>query len=431
MINIFWFRRDLRLEDNAGLITALTSKYPVLLIFILDKNILNQFDQFTDPRVAFIHSQLISINDKLINRGSSLQVYLGYPIDIFRILTRKEKIHSVYTNCDYEPYAIKRDNEISKFLASINISFHQIKDQVIFDSKEVLKENGEPYRVYTPYRNQWLKKLQQINIVEYNSHLYLDNVVKSKPFNIPSLNELGYRKSHIRIPGNEINTEIIRNYHNTRDFPAIEGTTRLGVHLRFGTISIRKLVLIARELNNTFLNELIWREFYMMIIYHFPHVEKKSFKSEYDQLTWSDDPDNFDKWCNGNTGIPLIDAGMRQLNQTGYMHNRLRMITASFLTKHLLIDWRLGEAYFASKLLDFELSSNNGGWQWAAGTGTDAQPYFRIFNPYSQTKKFDPELIYIRKWVPEYGTPDYIPSNYDLNQSRKRSIEIFRNIRTS
>ncbi|MCH7403415.1 cryptochrome/photolyase family protein [Belliella kenyensis] len=425
-INIFWFRRDLRLEDNTGLFYGFEQDEPLLPLFIFDKNILDDLEDKNDARVTFIHDQIESISKALEAYGSSLLVKYGDPIEIYRELLEKYDIQQVYTNRDYEPYAISRDKKIKALLKEKGAQFLDFKDQVIFEKSEIVNGSGEFYKVFTPYSKVWLEKFKKLNIEPLKLDKRKKGFLQTKPFSIPTLASMGFSKSNIEIPPLEINKPLIKKYDQTRNFPAINGTSRLGIHLRFGTISVRSLALEAAQLNETYLNELIWREFYMMILFHNPEVVDKAFKSQYDAIPWQNDEENFKKWCEGKTGYPIVDAGMRELNTTGYMHNRVRMIVASFLTKHLLIDWRWGEAYFAKKLLDFELSSNNGGWQWAAGTGTDAQPYFRVFNPESQTEKFDKELKYIKKWVPEYGKSTYSKPIVEHKFARQRAIDTYK-----
>lgn len=425
-VNIFWFRRDLRLEDNTGLYHAFEQEKNVLPLFIFDRNILDDLEDKKDARVSFIHDQIKKISKDLENFESSLLVKYGKPLDVWNDLVEEYQIENVYTNRDYEPYAKERDESIKKLLKSHGIQFLDFKDQVIFEKDEIQNGSGDFYKVFTPYSKIWLEKFHKSKIEMVSLDGRKNNFLKTKPLPIPSLEDMGFERTDTEIPPLEIDKPLIREYDKTRDFPAQNGTSRLGIHLRFGTVSIRKLALEADKLNNTYLNELIWREFYMMILYHNPEVMDRAFKPQYDKIPWRNNEEEFEKWCEGKTGYPIVDAGMRQLNQTGYMHNRVRMIVASFLTKHLLIDWRWGEAYFAKKLLDFELSSNNGGWQWAAGTGTDAQPYFRVFNPESQTKKFDKDLKYIKKWVPEYGTDKYPEPMVDHKSARERALETYK-----
>jgi deoxyribodipyrimidine photo-lyase len=426
-VTIFWFRRDLRLEDNTGLFYAYDQEKNVLPIFIFDQDILDKLEDKNDPRVSFIHSQVQKLRDDLKDYESSILVKYGKPLEIYRELISTYDIQNVYTNRDYEPYAKERDSEIKSLLKENGIQLLDFKDQVIFEKEEIVNGSGEFYKVFTPYSRVWLEKFKNNSIQMLHLDRKKNNFLKSAPLPIPTLQEMGFEKSDIEIPALEIDRPLIKKYDALRNFPSQRGTSRLGIHLRFGTISVRKLALEAAQLNSTFLNELIWREFYMMILYHNPKVVDRAFKPQYDQIPWRNSEEDFQKWCEGKTGYPIVDAGMRELNSTGFMHNRVRMIVASFLTKHLLIDWRWGEAYFAKKLLDFELSSNNGGWQWAAGTGTDAQPYFRVFNPGSQTEKFDKDLKYIKKWVPEYGTEAYPKPMVDHKFARERAIETYKN----
>ena len=422
-ITIFWFRRDLRLQDNAGLYYALKENNKVLPIFIFDTVILDGIDDKQDRRVGFIHHSIVHLKNQLEELGSSLLVLQGNPIDIFKKIAAK----SVYTNRDYEPYALERDAAIEKDLSRKKIPFRSFKDQVIFEKDEILKQDNSPYSVFTPYSRSWKEKLNQFYIKSYSTERYFKNLLSQKPFTLPSLPDLGFQSAEMQFPGRVIKTSIIDNYHHRRNFPAIQGTTRLSVHLRFGTISIRKLVQIAFKKNGIWLNELIWRDFYQMILHHFPSVVTNSFRPAYDRIEWRNDQKEFKAWCEGKTGYPIVDAGMRELNETGFMHNRVRMVVASFLTKHLLIDWRWGESYFAKKLLDYDLASNNGGWQWAAGSGCDAAPYFRIFNPELQAKKFDPKNEYIKKWVPEFESKEYCSPIVDHKKARARALNVYRN----
>lgn len=425
VVNIFWFRRDLRLQDNAGLYQALKEKVPVLPIFIFDRNILDELDDKADRRVDFIHQALEEIQSSLVNMGSSLEVRYGYPMEIFRNLSDEYSIQKVFTNHDYEPYARDRDREIEKLLKSSGASLHTYKDQVVFEKSEVVKDDTNPYTIFTPYSRRWKSIVNDFYLKSYPTKKYFNNFLKKGKKEILSLESMGFKPAGQSFPSKEWKTDIIKQYKEQRDIPSIRGTSRLSLHLRFGTISVRELARKAGALNETFLNELIWRDFYHTILWHFPQVVGHSFKPEYDKISWRNNEKEFAAWCNGQTGYPIVDAGMRELNETGFMHNRVRMITASFLTKHLLIDWRWGEAYFAKKLLDYDLAANNGGWQWAAGSGCDAAPYFRIFNPYLQTKKFDPELKYIRKWVPEFEEFAYPQPIVEHEVARKRCLETY------
>ena len=425
-ISIFWFRRDLRLHDNSGLFQALQSGQPVLPIFIFDTNILGQLQDKDDRRVQFIHEALQHIHDKLLALGSGLRIFHGTPEESFKELLNEYTIGNVYTNHDYEAYAINRDNRIEKILSDKNIGFHTNKDQVIFDKNEVVKDDGLPYTVFTPYSRKWKARLTDQDLAPHPSEKLSQHFLRWDAPSLPGLGDIGFEPNGKAYPPSTVADDLIRHYGRDRDIPGIAGTSKLGVHLRFGTISIRELARKARALSETYLNELIWRDFYHMITWHFPHVcEGKSFKPAYDQIQWRQDNGEFDKWCQGQTGYPIVDAGMRELAETGFMHNRVRMITASFLCKHLLLDWRLGEAWFAQKLLDFDFAANNGGWQWAAGSGCDAAPYFRIFNPYLQTKKFDTNLNYIRKWVPEFNEFTYPKPIVDHEFARKRCLDVY------
>ena len=426
-VNIIWFRRDLRLTDNAALYHALKTGKPVVPIFIFDTSILKQLEDKRDRRVVFIYAAIQQMQEALIKLGSSLEVYYGSPLEIFQHLSNKYQIESVFTNHDYEPYAQERDQHIALYVESQGIIFNSFKDQVIFEKLEVVKDDGKPYTIFTPYSRKWKAKLNEKDLQPFPVEKYETNYFKQNPQDIPSLASMGFDANELPFPSKELSTEIIKKYSEQRNYPAIEnGTSKLGVHLRFGTISIRALARIAMPLNETFLNELIWRDFYHMILWNFPHVGKdKSFKPAYDLIPWRNNEIEFQAWCDGKTGYPIVDAGMRELNATGFMHNRVRMIVASFLCKHLLIDWRWGEAYFAQKLLDFDLAANNGGWQWASSSGCDAAPYFRVFNPTLQTEKFDKELKYIKKWVPEFQEFNYSAPIVNHEFARKRVLEVY------
>jgi deoxyribodipyrimidine photo-lyase len=425
-VTIVWFRRDLRLDDNTALYYALQEKAPVLPLFLFDTNILDDLEEKKDARVQFIHQKVAEIKAELEEKDSSMLIKHATPEDAWKAVLEAYNVKAVYTNRDYEPYAKERDRNIENLLSKDDIPFYTFKDQVIFEKSEVLNESDEPYKVFTPYKDKWLAKYKRASVQPCDYSWRRFKFFTTKPLPMPSLSDMGFEESNVPIPEEKIKTGIIKTYDKTRDYPAQDGTSRIGIHLRHGTISIRQAVLQGVELNDVWLSELIWREFYMMILDHFPKVVDQSFKPKYDKLPWKNDRQEFQKWCDGLTGYPIVDAGMRQLNSIGYMHNRVRMITASFLSKHLLIDWRWGEAYFGSKLLDYELASNNGGWQWAAGTGTDAQPYFRIFNPWSQADKYDPEQNYIKEWVPEYDTKDYPDPMVDHKQARQRAIDTYK-----
>ena len=424
-ITIFWFRRDLRLEDNAGLFHALNNDDEVLPIFIFDETILSQLPK-DDARVTFIHQQLEKIQSELKKSKKSLAVFQGKPLEIYTKLISENTVKSIYTNHDYEPYARKRDLELFHLFKENNIEFKTSKDQVIFEKNEVTKDDGTPYVVYTPYSNKWKENLKKINLIHYKSEDLLNKIaLHSYPF--LTLSDINFEPSTIKVTPFDISNDLIDNYEATRNFPALNKTSYLGIYLRFGAVSIRKMVEKALKSNNeTFLKELIWREFFMQILWHFPHTSTASFRPKYDAIKWENNEDFFQKWCVGKTGYPFVDAGMRELNATGHMHNRVRMIVASFLCKHLLIDWRWGETYFASRLLDYEQSSNVGNWQWAAGSGVDAAPYFRIFNPTEQVKKFDKELKYIKKWIPEYQTFDYPEPIVDHKEAREKCLKVYK-----
>lgn len=424
---LFWFRRDLRLEDNAGLYHALRENKAVIPVFIFDTTILSRLGDREDRRVDFIHQALISMQEKLVTAGTSLQVFHGTPEAAFRHWLTEFNVKNVYTNHDYEPAARERDENIKKLLQSKNLELRTFKDQCIFEGDEVLKDNGEPYTVFTPYANKWRKTLTEFHYTSYPVKKYFRNFKKSAPSPVPTLNTLGFRETDVRLnPRAGVSDELLLHYKERRDYPAIAGTSRLSMYLRFGVLSIRQLLANALPLSAVWVNELIWRDFYMMILWHFPHSATGSFKKEYDHVPWRNDEKEFEAWCAGRTGFPIVDAGMRELNATGFMHNRVRMIVSSFLVKDLLVDWRLGEAYFAKKLNDYDMSANVGGWQWAAGSGCDAAPYFRVFNPTEQQKKFDPEMRYIRKWVPEFGTPDYPDPIVDHKMARERALSVYK-----
>ena len=426
-VAIFWFRRDLRLDDNAGLYHALKSDLPVLPIFIFDKDILNCLEDKDDARITFIYETIEKLDATLQKLGNSLLVLYDTPENAWKTILSKYNIKAVYTNHQYEPYAKTRDETLAGLLSKQNISFNTYKDQAIFEKDEVVKDDGKPYTVYTPYNRKWYGKLTPFYFKAYPNQKYFFNFLKTKPLPLPALKDLGFEKSKLEFPPVKYK-ELIPDYAEKRDFPAIKGTSHIGLHLRFGTVSIRELVRTAYTFKEkTWLNELIWREFYMMILYHFPQTVNNAFRLEYDRIKWVNNEQQFEAWCRGETGFLLVDAGMRELNATGYMHNRVRMLAASFLSKHLLIDWRWGERYFARKLLDYEMASNVGGWQWSAGCGTDAAPYFRIFSPDAQLKKFDPELKYIKKWVPEYADFSKYPQPIiDHAFARDRCLKVFK-----
>ena len=423
---LFWFRRDLRIEDNHGLYMALSGKNKVIPIFIFDSNILEKLPK-QDARVEFILSALGAIDIAMKRNRCNVGIYHGTPKAVLEKLLDKWSIEKVVCNEDYEPYASQRDREIKDFLEKKNIGFEQYKDQVIFAKDEVVKDDGTPYKIYTPYSRKWMSHFESLAVKHFPSEELLGRCYNEKDLPTSSLSNLGFSKSSVPQPKHVFNDTLIDEYEATRNFPYLDKTSRIGTALRFGTLSVRKAVLqAAARSNSTFLKELIWREFFMQILWHFPHTQKNSFKPQYDRIEWRNDENDFKKWCAGETGYPLVDAGMRELNETGFMHNRVRMLVGSFLCKHLLIDWRWGEAYFAEKLLDYEMSSNVGNWQWVAGCGVDAAPYFRIFNPTEQVKKFDKELRYIKKWVSNFQDLDYPQPIVDHKMARERCLNTFK-----
>jgi len=426
-VNIFWFRRDLRLDDNKGFYEALKGNLPVLPIFIFDKDILKKLPE-EDARVSFIFNMLQDIRLELINKyQSSIALHYGNPLEVYRQLVDKYDIKAIYTNHDYEPYAINRDTEIKNLLLSKAIEFKTYKDQVIFEKDNVVKNDGKPYLVYTPYMKRWKETFKTTKLECFDTKPYLFNLIKDKNLHNLSIADIGFKASPQKIPVYNVNPSLIQNYEATRNFPAKNGTSRLGPHLRFGTVSIRKMMGKAiAEKNEIFWQELIWREFFMQILWHFPQTVEKSFKPKYDSIVWRNNEVEFKAWCEGKTGYPLVDAGMQELNKTGFMHNRVRMLVGSFLCKHLLIDWRFGEAYFAEKLHDYEMASNIGNWQWVAGCGVDAAPYFRIFNPTTQIEKFDKQHTYIKTWVSNYQEFSYPQPIVDHKAARERCLKVYK-----
>jgi len=425
-VNIAWFRRDLRLQDNAALYHALKGSHPVVPVFIFDKNILDDLEEKADRRVEFIREAIEAMQSQLKELGSSLEVFYDKPEAAFRAVLKKYKIETVYTNQDYEQYALDRDAAIADLLKKHDATLKVYKDQVLLAGNEVLKDDGTPYTVFTPYSKRWKATLTDFHLKSYPAKKYFDNFFKQSPHRIPSLESMGFKAVGEPFPSGKVSNDLLKDYKEKRDYPGIHGTSHLGVHLRFGTISIRELARKAQANSEVYLNELIWRDFYHMVLWHFPHVRQyKSFRQEFDHLRWRNNEKEFQQWCDGQTGYPIVDAGMRELNTTGFMHNRVRMIVASFLTKHLLIDWRWGEGYFAKKLLDYDYAANNGGWQWSASTGCDAMPYFRIFNPTAQIKRFDKDLKYIRKWVPEFESLEYVKPIVEHDFARKRALEVY------
>ncbi len=426
MLSIFWFRRDLRLHDNAGLYKALRSGQPVLPVFIFDSHILDKLNDRQDARVTFIHETVSKLREELKMHGGTLHVAFGEPLQVFRALLEEHKVAAVYTNHDYEPYAKERDQAITDYLQEQGIALHSCKDQVVFEREEIMTGSGTPYKVYTPYKNAWLRKFTEDLIQPFPSDRHLDKLAKLETGPIPTLQEMDFGKSAIQVPKPTLPPHLLENYAARRDLPALDATTRVSPFLRFGLLSVREVVAQARRHSDVWLQELIWREFFMQLLYHFPDSATESFAPKFRHIRWRNNEEEFARWCAGKTGFALVDAGMRQLNATGFMHNRVRMVVASFLVKDLLIDWRWGEAYFAEKLLDYEMASNVGNWQWAASTGADAQPYFRVFNPDSQMARFDKEAAYIRQWVPEYGTDAYSKPMVDHAMARDRAVAAFK-----
>lgn len=426
-ISICWLRRDLRLDDNSALWHALKFGYPVLPVFVFDTEIISSLAG-DDKRLAFIYRTVVEMKAVLESAGSTLLVLHGNPVHVFKTLFDSYKVKAVFCAVDYEPYSKSRDSLVRGICMERGAGFFGFHDHVIFDPVLIVKPDGEPYHVFTPYSKKWLSRLDKVIDQHYPSECMLNGLLRHAPARMLTAGELNLDEVHTEFPPLNIDDQLIGNYHLTRDYPALNGTSRIGVHIRFGTISIRKLVRRANSLNNIFLNELIWREFYQMILYHYPDVVTRSFKPGYDRVEWLNRNEDFEAWCEGTTGYPFVDAGMRQLVQTGFMHNRLRMVTASFLTKHLLVDWRWGEAFFARHLLDYELASNNGGWQWAAGSGCDAAPYFRVFSPQRQQETFDPHGDYVRRWLPGYSSPEkYLNPIIDHSFARERAIAFLRN----
>ena len=427
-VNVFWFRRDLRLSDNHGLSKALRGSYPVVPIFIFDRNIIDSCAA-EDGRVNFIHQQLSYIKQELCLWGTDLKVFYGTPTQALEELQKEFTVKNLISNRDYEPYALQRDNALKAHCEAQSIGFHQFKDQVIFEMDEIVKEDGNPYVVYTPYSKKWLATLESNGpLSDYGVSEYKEKFLEGSFGPMPTLEQMGFKSSVHEVLPYDYSTSVAQKYADKRNFPGLaNGTSKLSPHLRFGTVSVRQIVSALRPINDiTLLKELIWREFFMQILWHFPHTVTQSFKPQYDRIQWRNDPKEFEAWKNGQTGYPLVDAGMRELNNTGYMHNRVRMLVASFLCKHLLIDWRWGEAYFAEKLLDYECSSNVGNWQWAAGSGVDAAPYFRIFNPMTQVDKFDKQRTYIKKWVPECDLPRYVKPLVEHKMARERCLETYK-----
>ncbi len=425
-ISIHWFRRDLRLTDNHGLFRALEDHGDVLPLFIFDTDILDKLEDPDDRRVDLLHRTLTDLKARLEQQGATLLVEHGRPVDVWKRILERYDIRGVTANHDHEPYANERDAAIAALLKDHGVAFRTFKDISIFERSEVMKDDGSPYTVFTPYARKWRAHFRPDMVAPFGSEERLNRLWKNPPLSMPTLAGIGFRPTDVKMPARDVSSHLLRNYHTTRNLPGVEGTSRMSVHLRFGMVSPRALMAQAMAASDTFANELIWREFFMQILWHFPHVVHGAFKPAYDRIPWRDDPRGFEAWCEGRTGYPLVDAGMRELLATGHMHNRVRMVVSSFLTKHLLIDWRLGEAWFARHLLDYELSSNNGGWQWASGSGCDAAPYFRVFNPTLQQERFDPLLTYVKRWVPEHGTVNYGTPIVVHQAARDRVIRVYK-----
>ncbi|ARS35413.1 cryptochrome/photolyase family protein [Pontibacter actiniarum] len=423
---LFWFRRDLRLHDNAGLFHALTSGKLVLPLFILDSAILDKLENGKDARVTFIYNTLLELHRKLEAQGSTLLVRHGKPLEVFKELMQKYNVEAIYTNRDYEPYARHRDQEIARLAQQQGVAFQSFKDQVIMEPGEIMTLGGTPYKVYTPFKNAWKKAFTPTLAASYPTHTHFGHFYQHPKTPIPALQDVGFALSDLLVPRADFSANTLQAYEQTRNLPAKNATSHLGPHLRFGTVSVREAVRAALEHSDVWLQELIWREFFLQLLFHFPESAAVSFAPKFRHIVWRNNEEEFEKWCEGKTGFPLVDAGMRELNATGFMHNRVRMVVASFLVKDLLIDWRWGEAFFAEKLLDYDMASNVGNWQWAAGTGADAQPYFRIFNPTSQAAKFDPEQAYIKRWVPEFGTAAYPQPMVDHSMARDRAVAAYK-----
>ena len=425
-VSICWFRRDLRLHDNAALYHALKGEHPVLPLFIFDREILDELEDKDDARLTFIYNSVEKMRDELQQQGSSIIIKYGKPAQVWDELLKEYPVAAVYTNRDYEPYAKNRDTAVAAKLSEKGIPFNDYKDQMIFDRSEVVKDDGKPYTVFTPYKKRWFKTLKPFHLKAYPTGKYFNNLAQTRPLHFITLQEMGFVKSELEFPKDEYE-DIIEDYAKNRDYPAKKGTSHIGLHLRFGTVSIRDCARRAFEKEQTWLGELVWREFYMMALDHFPETQTKAYRPKYDHINWRNNEKEYEAWCRGETGYPLVDAGMRELNATGFMHNRIRMVTASFLVKHLLVDWRWGEHYFARRLLDYEASTNIGSWQWVAGSGTDVMPYFRIFNPEAQLKKFDPKKEYIKQWVPEYDNADKYPAPMvDNREGKERALKEYR-----
>lgn len=423
---LFWFRRDLRLKDNHGLFQALKSGRPVTCIYIFDTNRLSQLEK-NDARITFIHNTLSDLKKELEEYGSTLDVRFGDPVKIFPHLIRVYNFRQVFANHDYDSYSTELDHKVRNLLMEHSIKFRSFKDHVIFEKNEIIDSKNEPYVTFDPYFKKWKKSITFNKVFNYKSEFYLKNLFNMSPIEFPTINQIGFEKSKIEFNSPSLSLSTIKNYDKTKTFPGIKnGTSRIGIHLRYGTISVRECVNFALSHNDSWLTELIWRDFYNQILFHFPHIENSSFKKSYDKIKWENNEELFQKWCEGNTGYPLVDAGMRELKNTGYMHSQIRIIVSSFLCKNLRIDWRWGERYFSKHLLDFDLASNIGGWQGAAGSGVESTPYFQVSNPLKQTHSFDPQLTYIKKWVPEFKNPDYPKPIVDFIESREICFKMYK-----
>ena len=423
---IFWFRRDLRLHDNKGFYAALKSGLPVVPLFIFDKDILDALQYKDDKRISFIYKAIEAMQAQLQKEGSTMEVRYGKPRDIFKQLLQDYEVKAVHTNEDYEPYAAERDGAVENLVKSNGATFHLYKDQVIFAKDEVTKKDGGHYSIFGPYSRAWRAQLKDDNHAPAPSEKHLKNCLAQKSKPMPTLAEMGFEKVALPTLPTQWDKEIIKHYHSTRNLPAVAGTTKMGVHLRFGTVSVRQLLAEALPINETYVNELTWREFFMQMLWHQPRLVDEPCNLRYANIQWRNNEEEYLRWCRGETGVGIVDAGMRELNETGFMHNRVRMLTASYLVKNLLVDYKWGEAYFGEKLLDFDLSANNGNWQWVAGCGCDAAPYFRIFNAELQAKKFDPKDQYIRKWVPEYGTSKYPKPMISHAAAKERCLKAYK-----
>ena len=424
-----WLRRDLRLFDNHALYKALLraekEQAKVLPVFIFDRDILDKLEDKDDRRVNFLHNHLTTLKAGLQIEHKDICIMYGDVIDVWSSLIKDHSISAIYCNHDDEPYAKVRDQKVRDMAENQGIDWKDFKDHLIFERDEVTKDDGKPYTVFTPYSKKWRKRLEDEGIPSYPSENHLQHLLDFTKAT-PSLESMGFQSKELTFPENTAENQVLKDYYERRNFPSLKGTTRLGIHLRFGTISIRQLLKQSEDTTSfTFTRELIWRDFYAQILSHFPHVAERAFRPAYDEIAWRNSEEDFDKWCKGETGYSLVDAGMKELLTTGFMHNRVRMLVASFLTKHLLIDWRWGEAWFARHLLDFDLASNNGGWQWASGSGTDAAPYFRIFNPITQADKFDKDGKYRDQFNPGWRDGKF-PMMVDHKMARERALNTYK-----